>query len=57
MPPRRRLAVTVEQCDPQEVQLQERERVRREGTSKFGSPVKGHKALFYWEMGKERVKN
>jgi hypothetical protein len=48
--------VAVEQGDPQKVQLQDHEHVKREGTAKFGIPVTGHEALFYWEMGKERVK-
>ena len=54
---RRPLAVLVEHRNPEKVQLQEHEHVRQGGTSKFGSPVTGHGALFYREMGKEGVKN
>jgi hypothetical protein len=56
MPRRRRLAVPVEHSYPENVQLQEHEHGRREGTSKFGSAVTGHGALFYWEMGEKMIK-
>ena len=57
MPQRRRLAVPVEHGDPQKVQLQEHQQVRSESAPKLVNPVTGHEALFYWELGKEGVKN
>jgi hypothetical protein len=57
MAQRRPLAVLVEHRNPEKVQLKKHQQVRGESVANFGSPVTGHGALFYREMGKEGVKN